>query len=445
MCDPSPQEPSSKPSEDQRAIYGVLIYCNIALESCYCCFVTDPVIVVGAGPVGVTAAAMLTRLEIPVILLEANPGTATDWRASTFHPPTLELLDPLGITDQMLTDGIIVPRYQFRDRRAGLVAEYDFGLLADETPHPYRLQLGQHHLVRLLLARLGAAGSVQTRFGARVTGLQMSPTDATVQLDTGEQLTGSYVIAADGASSTIRSCLGIGFPGQTYPERFVVVSTRTDIRALIPDIADVNYIADPHEWLFVLRTADYWRVVWPAPAGLDPAEAIAPERVQRQLQAVAPNPAGYPVVDSRIYNVHQRVADRFWSGRAFLIGDAAHINSPVGGVGLNSGIHDAADLTTRLARVLAGQSDPVAEFTRFEQVRRQVAVEYVQADTHRNTERLKETDKSRRQAHLAESRAIAADPVRAMAWLRRVSLIESVRRFGIGTPPAAAPAGSTPR
>jgi 2-polyprenyl-6-methoxyphenol hydroxylase-like FAD-dependent oxidoreductase len=118
-----------------------------------------------------------------------------------------------------------------------------------------------------------------------------------------------------------------------------------------------------------------------------------------------------------------------------IAGDAAHINSPIGGVGLNSGIHDVLDAAARILRIRSGGGDPEAELSTFDAVRRRVAVEYVQADTQRNTERLKETDDARRRATHEEMRAIAADPDRARAYMRRVSLLESVRRFGIGRPP----------
>jgi 3-(3-hydroxy-phenyl)propionate hydroxylase len=398
-----------------------------------------PVIVVGAGPTGMTAAANLARHRVPVVVVEAEPVVRTDWRASTFHAATLELLEPLGITAQMLAEGLVVPVYQFRDRVDGLVAEFDFGLLGDETRHPYRLQLNQQHLVRMLQRRLRGSDGVELRFGCRVTGVGNAAGGVTVTVRGAggevQTLRGSYAIGADGASSTVRQALGIEFEGFTYPERFLIVSTTVDLRRLIPDLADVNYVADPRQWLFLLRTPESWRALYPVPLAQPPEEAVAPESLQANLQALAPYPRGYPIVDRQIYNVHQRVARTFRAGKVVIAGDAAHINSPIGGVGLNSGIHDVMDVTTRIARILHDDADPEAELDTFAELRRRVAVEYVQADTHRNTERLGEADPARRRANQAEMRAIAADPERARAWMRRVSLLESVRRFGIGLPP----------
>jgi 3-(3-hydroxy-phenyl)propionate hydroxylase len=250
------------------------------------------------------------------------------------------------------------------------------------------------------------------------------------------RLRGCFAIGADGASSSVRQAMGVGFEGFTYPERFLIVSTTADLRRLIPDLADVNYVADPRQWLFILRTPESWRALFPVPAWQSTEQAVAPETLQAQLQELAPYQPGYPIVDAQIYNVHQRVATTFRAGNVVIAGDAAHINSPIGGVGLNSGIHDVADVTARIARILAG-ADRDAELDTFAEVRRRVALEYVQADTHRNTERLKETDPARRRQIRAEMRATAADPERARAWMRRVSLLESVRRYGIGVAPSS--------
>jgi len=386
-----------------------------------------------------TAAAALAHAGVPVVVVELNPEPRPDWRASTFHAATLELLETIDITEQMHAEGLVVPTYQFRDRRDGLVAEFDFRLLADETRFPYRLQLNQQHLVRMLYERLLADPTVSVRFGTRVTGLRLEAAGPVLELegpDGPEELAASFVIGADGPRSAVRGALGIAFEGFTYPERFAITSTSVDLQELLPDLGHVNYVADPEEWLFILRTPESWRVVWPVPEGMSEEEATSPERLQRQLQRIAPYEPGYPVIDHQIYNVHQRVAATMRVGPVLLAGDAAHINSPLGGVGLNSGIHDAMDAARRLARIVLEGTDVDAELDTYDRVRWTVAVEYVQADTQRNTDRLREKDDAVRRAHQDDMRALAADPEKARAYIRRVSLLESVQRFGIGRPPA---------
>jgi 3-(3-hydroxy-phenyl)propionate hydroxylase len=398
-----------------------------------------PVVVVGAGPVGMTAAAALVGRDVPVIVVEAAPAPSPDWRASTFHAATLELLEEIEITGRMHDEGLVVPKYQFRDRTEGLVAEFDLGLLADETRYPYRLQLNQQHLVRFLYERLLRDDKAELLFGSRFAAAEQTADGIEVTIETSEGprvLRASYLIGADGPRSAVRRSLEIPFEGHTYTERFLIVSTPVDMREQLPGIAEVNYIADPQEWLFILRTPESWRVLWPVPAEVSAEEATRPEVMQARLRGVAPRAEGYPIVDHQIYSVHQRVAGAFRRGDAFLIGDAAHINSPMGGVGLNSGIHDAFDLTRRLVRIRGGAPDAEAELNAFAECRRRIALEYVQADTERNTQRMRERDETLRLQNQAELRSIAADPARARSWLRRVSLLESVRKFGIGVPAA---------
>jgi len=373
------------------------------------------------------------------VLVEQSDEPRPDWRASTFHAATLEVLETIDITEQMHAEGLVVPTYQFRDRRDGLIAEFDFRLLADTTRFPYRLQLNQQHLVRMLHERLRGEANVRLRLGTRLTDLRIEPSGPVLALDGPDgasELAASYVIGADGPRSTVRGALGVAFDGYTYPERFAITSTPVDLQGLLPDLGHVNYVADPEQWLFILRTPESWRVVWPVPEGVSDEDATSPERLQRLLQGIAPYAPGYPVIDHQVYGVHQRVAAAFRTGPVLLAGDAAHINSPIGGVGLNSGIHDAMDAARRLTRIIRDGAEPEPELDAYDRVRRTVAVEYVQADTQRNTDRLRERDEAVRRSHQDDMRAIAADPDRARAYIRRVSLLESVERFGIGRPPA---------
>jgi 3-(3-hydroxy-phenyl)propionate hydroxylase len=389
------------------------------------------------------AATILAQEGVDVTLVEINPEPMPDWRASTFHAPTLELLDRIGIVERMHREGLVVPRYQFRDRKAGLVAEYDFSLLTDETKYPYRLQLNQQRLVEMLFEGLLQAPTASLVFGTQLVGLSSHEDGVTLTLKdvlsgVERQLEAAFVIGADGARSTTRNLLEVPFEGMTYLERFLITSTPVDMAELIPDLAPVNYIADPEEWLFILRTPESWRVLWPVPTDVESDVAMSDEEIERHLQGVAPRAEAYPILDRQIYSVHQRVAERFVTGRTLLMGDAAHINSPVGGVGLNSGIHDAFDAATRLSRILKDGADVAEELAAYEFYRRRVALEYVQADTDRNTKRLAERDPELRKRNIEEMRALAFDPDAQRNFLRRVSLLESFRRFGVGEPIGAA-------
>ncbi|MEV0562973.1 NAD(P)/FAD-dependent oxidoreductase [Dactylosporangium sp. NPDC050588] len=369
------------------------------------------VIVAGAGPVGLTAALTLHRLGADVTVLEAGDALATESRASTFHPPSLEMLAGLGVLPALLEQGLVSPRFQYRERGGGIIAELDMGLLAGDTPYPFRVQCEQSKLTRLLLPLL-PPGTVH--FGQRVERVAQDRTGVTVD----DGFRGDWLIGADGANSAVRrSLFGDAFEGITYPDRFLVGSTDEDLAALLPGIADVNYLFDPVEWLVLLRTPDHWRVLLPTPP--DTPDDLEKARLPERLLGVADPGRPWRVAHTTLYRVHQRVAESFRVGRVLLAGDAAHINNPLGGMGMNSGIHDAVLLAKA---VMTGDDDVI---TGTADARRAVARDYVQKTTHGNWEKLRSGGAS---AYAAELRALAADPAAARAYLLRSSMIASLRQ-----------------
>lgn len=394
----------------------------------------DRVVISGAGPTGLTAALTLARLGVPVTVIEKLDGLSGESRASTFHPPTLELLDELGVAAQVVADGLIAPTTQFRDRQHGPVATFDLGALAGETSFPFRVQLEQSKLTPMLLAALMAGhkdGSldVEVRFSHRAHWAETLDNGAAVLVGTPKELVrieAPWVIAAEGAHSGIRTGLGIEMEGEIYPERFLVVSVAEELSDHISDLAFVNYVADPSEWLVLLRTPDHWRLLFPIPdaAGTD-QEVCVPEFVQSRLDGVVNLGRDWEVLATSIYVVARRAAQRFREGRILLAGDAAHQNSPLGGMGMNSGIQDAVSAGRRLASVWGGASEDVLD--EYAQLRREVAVEHVQADSHANWLVLREPDPDTRATYQRELQEIAADPVRHAERMRRSAMLESVR------------------
>jgi 2-polyprenyl-6-methoxyphenol hydroxylase-like FAD-dependent oxidoreductase len=389
----------------------------------------DRVIVVGAGPVGLTAALALGRRGIPVVLLTAEPELLMELRGSTFHPPTLDLLDEFGVVPRMIEVGLKAPTWQFRDRETGPVATFDLSLLAGDTNHPYRVQCEQWKLMRFLADELRKLPGSDVRFGHQVTSVRQNDDAVTVTADTAAgpvSIDGRYAVAADGARSAVRRSLGVEFEGFTYPELFLIASTDFPFEKTLTDIAYVNYIADPLEWLVLLRVPGLWRVLVPAADTPDRDQLLSDEVLQPVLQRVVPRDEPYAIAHRSVYPVHQRVAKHFRHGRVLLAGDAAHINNPLGGMGMNGGIQDAFNLSDKLAQIWAGADDRLLD--RYERQRRTVAIEAVQQQTNRNQQIISERDPVTRKKTLDEMRRTAADREAARAYLLRSSMIASVRR-----------------
>ncbi len=393
------------------------------------------IIVVGAGPVGVVAALASALKGFSVTLLEAKSVVDDSPRAATTHPATLEMIDRLGLVDQFIAEGLVARHFQFWDRPTRTrVCEFDHDRLREETTFPFVVQTEQHKLANMGIARLRTCPGVVVRFDACVTAVRQDESGVTVTVDGAggtEEISGDYVIGADGGQSTIRRVLDIHFEGYTWPERFCVLTTANDFEQML-GCCYRNYFADPHEWVNLFKVAGddlkgRWRAVLPVPADERDEEALTDATVQARLQGVFPMAEPYDVVHRNLYRVHQRVAAKFRTGRVFLAGDSAHVNNPIGGLGLNCGIHDAMELVDTLHLVVTGQAEE-SLLDRYERRRRSVNIEFVQQTTVANKKRLEEQDATIRQSKLDELRAMADDPQQHKQFLMRTSLLESVRK-----------------
>jgi 3-(3-hydroxy-phenyl)propionate hydroxylase len=391
-----------------------------------------PVIIAGAGPTGLMCALALRARDIPVILLEAEPGLTHDLRAGSFHPPTLEMMAPYGITARMLETGLKVRHWQIRNKPGDLIAEFDLNLLSDVTPHPYRLHLEQHRLTPIQLDLLRAEGGAEIHFDCAVTGFTHDAGGVTVTTegrDGTRTFKGSWLIGADGGRSAVRKGLDIEFEGFTWPELFVVASTPYDFGQ--HGFAKNCYIADPVEFGALFKLPDegppgLWRLAYPVNPDESDEALLAPDRVEAALQRLFKKPGPYDIRYKSTYRVHQRVASTFRAGPVLLAGDAAHLNNPLGGFGLNSGIHDAVNLCDKLARHWHGESENLLDL--YSRQRRAATIEQVQAMSIRNKRIMEERDPAVQRAHLQELVAIAADPQKARQHMLNTSMISGLKR-----------------
>ncbi len=393
--------------------------------------VTDNrVLIVGAGPVGLVLAYRLGAAGIAVTVIEALPDLAEDLRASTFHPPTLEMLDEIGVAQRMIDTGIVAATFQYRDRRDGsIIGEFDFGMLRDDTRFPFRVQCEQFKVARYIYERLQTLPNVSVRFSARATAVRQDADGVTLSIETptgAEELTARYLLGADGANSAVRTAVGITLEGFTWPERFLVLSTPFDFAAAIDRLAPVSYYADPDEWCFCLRVPGLWRVMFPVKTETSEDSLASPELAEQLLQGFFARDGRYDVRHRTLYRVHQRIAEDYRAGRVMLAGDAAHLNNPLGGMGLNSGIHDAVNLADTLTAVWRGAD--AALLDRYTRQRRPIAVNHVDAQSRRNKAFLEERDPAVRRQRLDEIRHIADDPRSAYLYVRQTAMIDSLRQ-----------------
>jgi 3-(3-hydroxy-phenyl)propionate hydroxylase len=396
---------------------------------------SDRVLIAGGGPVGLLCAWILGKRGIPVRLFDDNDGLQADPRAATTHPATLDLLTEDGLSNDMARVGLVATIFHFWDRPANrLVAEFDHTVLAQDTQHPFVVQCEQYKTSELLLNRIRHLPHVEVFFNHEVIDVRQSENSVTVDVrgPSGvESHSGSYLIGADGGRSTVRKRVGVSFDGFTWPERFIVLTTPFDFHAE-RGYAYRSYFAEPGAWCNCFKVSGegppgLWRTVFPTEPEQDDASLMSDAGMQERLQRFFPEKQPYEIVHRNLYVTHQRVAASFRTGRVLLAGDAAHVNNPIGGMGLNGGIQDAVNLADKLTRVFLGsESDRLLDL--YAMQRRTVAVEFVQEQSIANKKRLEESDPKTRQQNLDELSRIAADPQRARQFLLRTAMIASQRR-----------------
>ncbi|MGU7784295.1 FAD-dependent oxidoreductase [Burkholderia sp. PU8-34] len=393
----------------------------------------ERIAIIGAGPVGLTTALGLARRGVPCVVYEANTQIAREQRGAAFHPPTLEMLHALGVGPALMEIGLRIPVWQMRDREVGVYAEFDLGALADSTDFPYRFHLPQHYLSSILLDELKRQPGVELRFGETLESVSTDGACARLTF-AGKSRRGEtvvpWVIGADGARSSVRKTGGFTFDGFTWREKFLVTNVAEPLEVL--GYTGTAYVSDPDAWAVVLKLYDdarehLWRVAMPADPDVDDEILLDERNVQSRLRDALGVECTFSLAYSGTYRVHQRVANTFVNGRILLAGDAAHINNPIGGFGLNGGIHDAFNLAGKLADVWLHRADhEVLEL--YSRQRRTVALEVVQKNSIRNKSLMDERDPEVRRRNRQGLSEISLNPVKRKEYLLETSMISSIRR-----------------
>lgn len=386
------------------------------------------VVVSGAGPVGTVMALSLARQGLNVILCEKNAYRAQDLRASTFHPPTLEILDDLGVAGPILEYGLKAPVYHYRERTTGETIPFDFSEIADITRFPFRIQCEQHVMASMVAEELEALPNVQVLYNHSVAAFEQSDTGVRVHVEAPRNIRhfdADYLVAAEGGNSIIRKWLEVEFEGFTYPEKFLCLSTKRELSDDFANLAPVNYVSDAKEWLVLLRAPSAWRVLLPVSDEVPDQDLLTDSFKERVFNDLVGDPS-VQTMHRTVYRVHQCVAENFNFGRVFLVGDSAHLNNPLGGFGMNSGIHDAWNLHEKICQAIEEGHEP-ALFERFDRQRRAITHSFIQAQTIQTKRFLEYSDGERHAERLKEMRETAEDDEKRRTFILKQSMLQSVR------------------
>jgi 3-(3-hydroxy-phenyl)propionate hydroxylase len=394
----------------------------------------DCVLIAGAGPVGMTTALALAKAGIPVKIFDTLGNIPADHRASTLHPSTLMMVEELGMTPELLRRGIESPMFQFRDRVSDrIVAEFDYRAIDDVLTYPYALQLEQHKTIEVARDIALGLDTFELIREREVIDLTQDDNGVVITVQTPDGATethaGRFLVGADGGRSIVRKILDIDFPGFTWEERFIIVSTYYDFEEAA-GYRYRNYVAHPDQWCAMIKvpgdqSEGVWRALFPAFGDAPDEQLLSDEWIQALFAECYPYDPPYDLLHRNLYSVHQRVAASFAKGRVALAGDAAHVNNPLGGMGMNSGIHDGINLAKKLTEAWHG-GDHEALLARYDRQRRPMAEKYVQAQSINNKRLLQETDPDIRQERLNELYETTQDEAAHRAYLLRASLVQMV-------------------
>jgi 3-(3-hydroxy-phenyl)propionate hydroxylase len=388
------------------------------------------VVIAGGGPVGLCVAFLAAEKGLNVALFESDPAPSRDLRASTFHPPTLDMLAPSGISDELISRGLICPHWQIRLHPSGVRAVFDLSVLSRDTRYPYRLQCEQWKLSEALLSRISRQPNVQIRYGADVIGFQQDEKCVVTNISAGEErfsVRSQILVGADGARSTVRKELALGFEGETYPETTLLVTTQFPFEDHLDGLSNVSYCWKDGGNFSLLKVPGRWRVSIYPREDIDLEQQLTDASIEQNLQDIVPNANGYEVMEKRAYRVHQRIVPTYCTGRVALAGDAAHLNSPAGGMGLNGGIHDAFELVDAIGEIVL-KGKPPERLALYDRRRRPIARDQIIAQADRNRQRMREKDTGKRLELLKGLQAIACDGERAHQHLLASSMIAGLRQ-----------------
>lgn len=402
------------------------------------------VIIAGAGPVGLVTALGLAQKGIKVLVLEKNSvEVPPQWRGSTIHPPTLAIFDELGLANEIIEGAIKVEVLQYRDLEIADVVNFDYDCLDGLVKFPFRLQYEQYKVLKLLRNAAAANPNIELKYDSVIDSVSQDSDGVSVQVanNTATNILGAgWLVGADGSHSAVRKALDIELDGFTYPYPTTVVATPFKFEDKFPGLAPVTYWSGPTGRLSMIRTPDIWRIAMTTPLeGVDIASddrgsisepsqdfIIAIELLLKLLPGVTLT--DLELKQYEVYRSHQRIAREFSVKRIALAGDAAHLTTTNGGMGLNSGVQDAAALVKALVAAIAQNSDlPISQYAK---ERKEFCANFLQPTTTTNHKTVDNPDYEARKSRLTELLADTNNPEIVKQVIGRASMISELVKQG---------------
>lgn len=398
------------------------------------------VIIAGAGPVGLATALGLAQKGIQILVLEKNSiEVPPQWRGSTIHPPTLAIFDELGLANEIIEGAIKVEVLQYRDLEIPDVVNFGYDCLDGEVKFPFRLQFEQYKVLKLLRNAAAINPRVEIQYETLIESVTQDADGVSVEiLKNGSKstLSADWLVGADGSHSAVRKALGIELDGFTYPYPTTVVATPFKFEERFPGLAPVTYWSGPTGRLSMIRTPDIWRIAMTTPLeGVDissddrgsisePSQdfLVAIDLLLKLLPGVSLD--DLELKQYEVYRSHQRIAREFSVKRIALAGDAAHLTTTNGGMGLNSGVQDAAALVKALVSAIAQNSDlPISEYAK---ERIEFCANFLQPTTTSNHKTVDNPDYEARKSRLTELLADTNNPEIVKQVIARASMISEL-------------------
>jgi len=334
------------------------------------------------------------------------------------------------LANELIDKGLKAPIFQYRIRATDEILEFNLEELSDVLDFPFRLQCEQYKFARMLADKLDNHKYSSVMFNRELISFSDAGNKVKLKVDhkgIGEDYECDYLIGADGANSIVRRNLGIEFGGFTYKEKFFTLSTEKPLENYFSDLSYVNYVSDPDEWFVMLKAPSAWRILVPVDEKLDDDLIRSDDYVRNIFKRALNSDDRIETIHRTIYRVHQRVVDTMRSGRVILAGDSAHLNNPLGGFGMNGGLHDAWNLAKQLDEIINhNKNEELLDL--YDRQRRTVMNEFIQKQTIRNKKMIEETGDDKYSSEWNRMRNIHQSDTERRQYMFRQTMAQSLLR-----------------